>query len=165
MSWNGLSWSRLITLLIISLVLLGSIVRGQIPPPPSPPNDDNEVFIKVEQMPYIAGCYDLPKAFGETKEQWDTRKMACQDTKIRKIVHDLLPKDVPLTPGKVSINYIIGSDGRLKSSTIVLDTTPGQDGIKIKAILDQFTAMKFFWDLGGSRGRPVNIQYTISFVL
>lgn len=132
------------------------VVEGDKRPgvPPSPPpaqhTGDVELFKIVEEMPYFAGCEDLPKA----------ERKACGDKKMLEFIYQNLRYPAQArengVEGTVVVTFIVEKDGQIKEPRIVREIGGGC-GDEVLRVVNLMPR----WVPGKQKGETVRVQFNL----
>lgn len=119
-------------------------------------DDDEEIFIIVEDNPRFPGCEDM-EGSKEEKEACSTRKM------LEHIYGNLKYPDKAKEngiEGTVIIQFVIKKDGSLDNINLVRDLMGGCGEASLK-VVESMNDLPEKWTPGRQRGVPVNVKYTL----
>lgn len=111
---------------------------------------DAELFKVVEEMPYFAGCEDLPKA----------ERKACGDKKMLEFIYQNLRYPAQArengVEGTVVVSFIVEKNGKITEPKIVREIGSGC-GDEVLRVVNLMPA----WVPGKQRGEAVRVQFNL----
>ncbi len=121
-----------------------------IPSQKTAPEEDNKVYVSVQNMPYIKNCETLT----------ETERRLCT----QKSILDFIQKNLKYPPlarengieGTVVISFIVNKNGKIEDLTVLRDIGAGCGQAVEKVFNHQLE-----WHPGYQNGRAVSVKYTV----